>query len=120
MPQARETNKVKKSVLVPESIWTEIEALAPSTPAELAAELIPRGLSAYKSELAQSMQFELNKLEKENKLLVQQKMKQRQGDMQEAADEIDAQITNFDVMGVEIDVQAIKDAIAILKKGLTD
>ena len=111
MPRPK-TDTVKKSIVVPATLWVEIEKLAPSTPAELASKLVERGLRLYQSELADALQLELNELEKGNKKLVNQKLKQRQGSMAEALKILKSKITDDDSEAAA--------AIAAIEKGLSD
>ena len=110
MPRPK-TDTVKKSIVVPSALWVEIEKLAPSTAAELAAKLVERGLRIYQAELASALELELNELEKDNKQLVNQKLKQRQGTMAEALEVLKTKVADDDEATA---------AIAALERGLTD
>lgn len=110
MPRPK-TDTVKKSIVVPSTLWVEIEKLAPSTPAELAARLVERGLRVYQAELAAALELELNELEKSNKILVNQKLRQRQGKMTAALEQLK------EIVGEN---PGAAEAIAALEKGLSD
>ena len=94
----------QRSITLPEEIWKEIDDLALMQPGELTRELIMRGLRAYKAELATAITYE-------NKQLVNQKLKQRQGSMTQALE------TLKQIVGGSSEAA---DAIAAIEKGLND
>ncbi len=98
----------QRSITLPEGVWAEIDELAIMQPGELTRELILRGLRAYKAELATAMSYE-------NKQLVNQKLKQRQGDMADALEVIKLIETSS-----APEPDELRDAIATLERGLSD
>lgn len=99
----------QRSITLPEEVWQEIDDLAIMQPGELTRELIMRGLRAYKAELATAMSYE-------NKQLVNQKLKQRQGSMSQALEVFKLLLNGNDTVSPD-DLEA---AIATIEKGLTN
>lgn len=76
MPRSK-SNKVTKSISVPQPIADRVIELAPDSEAELYVELIQRGLRFYEEERLKSLELDLRRLEIEIKQLEVQKLKQR-------------------------------------------
>lgn len=75
MPRSK-SNKVTKSISVPQPIADRVIELAPDSEAELYVELIQRGLRMYEGERVKSLELDLRRLDIEIKQLEIQKLKQ--------------------------------------------
>ena len=75
MPRSK-SNKVTKSISVPQPIADRVIELAPDSEAELYVELIQRGLRMYEGKRVKSLELDLRRLDIEIKQLEIQKLKQ--------------------------------------------